>query len=85
MESWAKLVSDEFDRRIESPDHALDDCQIVRSLIKDFDWKSGSFSSSISAHNFGHDSRNGNRYPSVRKVFKKVKDTIDSVADILIF
>ena len=82
MESWAKLVSDKFDRRIESSDHALDHCQIVRSQIKDFDVHSGS---SISAHNFGHDSRNENRYLSVSKVFKKLKDTIDSVADYLIF
>ncbi len=85
MESWAKLVSDEYDRRMENPDHAVNECQKKRSHLTDRLCMS---SSSVSANNFGHDSRNGHRFPelmSASKVFKKLKEKIDDAANYLIF
>ena len=86
MESWAALVSVEYDRRLENSDYAVDDeSQIAQSRLTDFGRRPGP---SVSAQNFGHDSRSGNRYPKlipVSKLFTKLKDKIDDVAYYLIF
>ena len=84
MESWAALVSVDYDLRLEHSDSAVDD-ESAQSRLTDFGRRPGP---SVSAQNFGHDSRSGNRYPKlipVSKLFTKLKDKIDDVAYYLIF
>jgi hypothetical protein len=85
MESWAALVSVEYDRRLEHSDYAVDEGHAAQSRLTDLGRRPGP---SVSAHNFGHDSRSGHRFPElipVSKLFKKLKDKIDDVAYYLIF
>ena len=85
MESWAALVSFEYDRRLENSDFAIAECQIAQSRLTDFGMRPGP---SVSAHNFGHDSRSGHRFSDlipVSNFFKKLKDNINDSASYLSF